>query len=245
MGLRMLQGHHLAIMEAQTVEEYRSRVIRFAKSLEFDTVNALVVVDHSATHTGFYYVDNTPSEYRDIWRDRELAVRDPVMQHCKYSSVPIIWDQETYVSKGQGSIWEQQAQYGYRTGIGVTLHLPGDQHFFVGVDRDKPLASDAKRLTRVVADLQLFAVHARESGVRLLVPTGAANVPHNGSPSLTPRELEVLRWTMDGKLAAEVGDVLNISERTAVFHLQNATHKLGCKSKFQAVLAAIRLGLLT
>jgi DNA-binding CsgD family transcriptional regulator len=91
-----------------------------------------------------------------------------------------------------------------------------------------------------VADLQLFAVHAQESALRLLVP--AAAQPER--PSLTPRELEALRWTMDGKTAWEVGAILGISERTAVLHVNNAMHKLGCVNKHQAVLKALRLGLI-
>lgn len=61
---------------------------------------------------------------------------------------------------------------------------------------------------------------------------------------LTPRELECLRWTMEGKTAWEVGTILGISERTAVLHLNNAMHKLDCSSKHQAVLKALRLGLI-
>jgi DNA-binding CsgD family transcriptional regulator len=63
-------------------------------------------------------------------------------------------------------------------------------------------------------------------------------------PSLTPRELKTLRWTMEGKTAWEVGALLGISERTAVLHVTNAMHKLGCCSKHQAVLKALRLGLI-
>ena len=63
-------------------------------------------------------------------------------------------------------------------------------------------------------------------------------------PLLTPRELEALRWTMDGKTAWEVGAILGISERTAVLHLTNATHKLDCVNKHQAVLKALRLKLI-
>ena len=63
-------------------------------------------------------------------------------------------------------------------------------------------------------------------------------------PALTPRELEALRWTMDGKTAWEVGAILGISERTAVLHVNNAMHKLGCVNKHQAVLKALRLGLI-
>jgi DNA-binding CsgD family transcriptional regulator len=48
---------------------------------------------------------------------------------------------------------------------------------------------------------------------------------------------------MDGKTAWEVGSILGITERTAVLHLSNAMRKLGCVNKHQAVLKALRLGL--
>lgn len=95
-------------------------------------------------------------------------------------------------------------------------------------------------MTRLVADLQLFAVHVQDAALRILTP--ALNAP--GAPSLTPRELETLRWTMEGKTAWEVGSLLGISERTAALHVNNATHKLGCVNKHQAVLKALRLGLI-
>jgi len=49
---------------------------------------------------------------------------------------------------------------------------------------------------------------------------------------------------MDGKTAWEVGAILGISERTAVLHVNNAMHKLACVNKHQAVLKALRLGLI-
>jgi DNA-binding CsgD family transcriptional regulator len=61
---------------------------------------------------------------------------------------------------------------------------------------------------------------------------------------LTPRELECLKWTMEGKTAWEVGGILGISERTAVLHLSNAMRKLDTHNKHQAVLKALRLGLI-
>ena len=162
------------------------------------------------------------------------------MQHCRRQSVPIIWDQETYIDQGLGDLWEQQATFGYRTGIAMALHLPEGKHFLLGVDRDQDLPGDPDELQRVVADLQLFAVHAQDAALRLLVPV--AERPER--PALTPRELEVLRWTMEGKTAWEVGALLGISERTVVFHINNGTHKLGCINKQQAVLKALRLGLI-
>jgi DNA-binding CsgD family transcriptional regulator len=94
----------------------------------------------------------------------------------------------------------------------------------------------------MVADVQLLRVMANEAAAcRVLF---AEEESPQDDPKLTPRELEVLRWTMEGKTAWEVGKILGISERTAVRHINNATHKLGCVNKHQAVLKAMRLGLI-
>jgi DNA-binding CsgD family transcriptional regulator len=162
------------------------------------------------------------------------------MQHCKRNSVPIIWDQGTYVGSGAPELWEEQASFGYHAGIAMALHLPEGLHFQLGVDRDQALPTDPGELQRLVADLQLFAVHAQDSAVRLLVP----QVFQPERPNLTPRELDALRWTLEGKTAWEAGVVLGISERTVVFHVTNAMRKLDCVNKQQAALKALRLGLI-
>ena len=236
----MLPGGYSSVLKAKDRDEFRDEIVRFAQRLGFDTVAAVTVVERGVGGTEFISVDNTPAKYVSGFRDALQMRRDPVMQHCRRQSVPIIWDQQTYTGQGVGELWEEQAQFGLNTGIAMALHLPEGRHFVLGVDRDKPLPADAAELQRVVADLQLFAVHAQEAAVRLLLPEQMQ--PER--PALTPRELEALHWTMEGKTAWEVGTILGISERTAVLHVNNAMHKLGCVSKHAAVLKALRLGLL-
>ncbi len=236
----MLQGGYSSVLQARNRDEFREEVVRFGRALGFETVSAMAVVDRGIDRSEFAVVDNTPREFLGVFNDPSAMRRDPVMQHCRRQSLPIIWDQGTYTSQGQGELWEEQARYGYHTGIAMALHLPEGKHFMLGVDRDRALPSDRHELTRVVADLQLFAVHALDAALRVLVP--AASSPD--APSLTPRELEALRWTMEGKTAWEVGSILGITERTAVLHVNNAMRKLGCVNKHQAVLKALRLGLI-
>ncbi|MEJ6003201.1 LuxR family transcriptional regulator [Paucibacter soli] len=236
----MLQGVYQSVLEARTRDEFRGEVVRFAKQLGFDRVSATAVVDHTIGDTQFVSVDNCPPSFTEVINDLSIARIDPVMQHCKRNSVPIVWDQATYTGSGAGDLWETQAPYGYRTGICLALHLPEGRHFILGVDRDQDLTSNATELTRLVADLQLFAVHAVDSAMRVLLPEPA----QMEAPHLTPREVECLHWTMEGKTAWEVGSILSISERTAVLHINNAMHKLACTNKHLAVLKALRLGLL-
>lgn len=236
----MLQGGFSEVLKSRTRDEFQSEVTAFTRRLGFETFSTTVVIDHLLGDAEFITIDNTPRDYKESFKSRQNGRRDPVMQHCKRQSVPIIWDQSTYVTRGLGDKWEEQARFGISNGVALALHMPEGRHFFIGVERDRPVPADPAELTRVVADLQLFAVHAQDAALRILVPTAV----DPALPALTPRELEALRWTMEGKTAWEVGDVLGIAERTAVLHVNNATHKLGCVNKHQAVLKALRLGLL-
>jgi DNA-binding CsgD family transcriptional regulator len=236
----MLSRNYLSILETSSHDEFRDGIVHFAHELGFDYVSAMTVVDHSLTDSEFINVGNMPQSYLDAFANLSVARKDPVMQHCKKGTVPIIWNQDTYVAHDSGELWEEQAAHGYRTGIALALHFPEGRHFMMGVDRSHGLPKGSSDLTRLVADLQLFAVHAQDAAMRLFVPRNQ----QTDRPSLTRREVEALSWTMEGKTAWEVGTILGIAERTAVLHLHNAMHKLGAVNKHQAVLVALRLGLI-
>jgi DNA-binding CsgD family transcriptional regulator len=236
----MLQGDYLSVLEARNKGEFESVVIRFAKALGFDTVSATVVVDRLGADAEFVTVHNTPLAYLQTFEDISIGKRDPIAQHCKRNTVPIIWSQQTYLKHGVIEQWEHQAYYGYRNGIAMALHLPDGKHFVIGVDRDQDLPARPEELTRIVADLQLFAVHAQDTALRVLV--SEASRPE--FPALSPRELESLRWTMDGLTSKEIAQRLHIGERTVLYYVNNAMQKLGCNSRHQAVLKALRLGLI-
>ena len=183
---------------------------------------------------------NTPAGYLEVAKDLGETRRDPVMLKLMTQAVPIVYDQKTYAAAGAGEIWEAQAPYGFKTGIAVKLHLPGDKHFLLGVDREEVLPEPGMQLMQMVAGLQLLAAHALTAADRLLSPK------LNGEelPKLTRRELDVLSWTAQGKTAWEVSVILGMSEKTVNFHLGNAMRKLKVTSKHQAVLKCVAAGVL-
>jgi DNA-binding NarL/FixJ family response regulator len=62
-------------------------------------------------------------------------------------------------------------------------------------------------------------------------------------PPLSPRELEVLELLVDGFAVRQIGRRLFISESTAKTHVASIYQKLGAGNRAQAVVTAIRLGL--
>lgn len=61
---------------------------------------------------------------------------------------------------------------------------------------------------------------------------------------LTAREIEVLKWTADGKTSSEIAVILAVSVNTVNFHIKNAVAKLQVTNKTAAVVRAAMLGLL-
>lgn len=70
----------------------------------------------------------------------------------------------------------------------------------------------------------------------------ASGVPYE---QLTPRELEVLRLAADGLSNKEIAGRLYISEKTVKNHIANIFSKLNVNDRTQAILFALRQGLVT
>lgn len=238
----MLVDGALEILSTRSRDEFLRELIRFAKRIGFDTVSAFVRADLADGRAMTSGVDNTPTDYLGVFRDQAHCRQDPVMQHCKRESTPIAWDQSTYVRCDAAAKYEIQAVFGYRFGIAMGMHLPRGQHFFLGVDREEALPPDPEERARLVGAVAIFTLYAQTAASRALGGAPADQIAERGG--LTPRELEVLRWTLAGKTAWEVGMVLGISERTAAIHANRATHKLGCVGKHHAALKALQLGMI-
>jgi DNA-binding CsgD family transcriptional regulator len=61
---------------------------------------------------------------------------------------------------------------------------------------------------------------------------------------VTRRESEILGWVASGKSDWAIGRILNISGKTVNFHVENAKRKLGAGTRVQAVIAAMRSGII-
>jgi DNA-binding NarL/FixJ family response regulator len=66
----------------------------------------------------------------------------------------------------------------------------------------------------------------------------------SSTEALTPREQEVLQLLAEGLPNKTIADRLRISEHTVKFHVNAILSKLGVQSRTEAVVRAMRLGLL-
>lgn len=228
------------VSQAEDLTSFRQGLIDFANDLDFGLVVGVLAIEHRGpgARTEYVAVGNTPEAFLETQRDNSYARRDPVHQRLMNLTKPLIYDQAFYVDAGAGELWEMYAPFGYRTGVAVGVQMPGYRRLLLGVDREAPLPKDAIKLNRMIADLQLLAVHAQEAAGRLLVSRRSTHL------ELPPRQLEILKLTMEGKSAWVVGSLLGISENTVNYHMKQLFKTLDVSTKHQAVLKAMELGLI-
>lgn len=226
------------VSQAADFTSFRQALIDFAHDMDFGLIAGVLAIERRGVGAKSEYlpIGNTPAEFMAAASDPGNAKRDPVHKHIMRNAAPLIYDQRLYVDAGAGDLWELQAPFGYRTGMAVSVHMPGYRRFLLGVDREEALPKDPSKLSRMLADLQLLAVHAQDAAARLMVPTD--------TPRLPPRQLEILRLTMEGKSAWVVGSLLGITENTVNYHMKQIFKQLDVSNKSHAVLKAMELGLL-
>jgi NarL family two-component system response regulator LiaR len=97
------------------------------------------------------------------------------------------------------------------------------------------------------------AVHAGESALHPVIARKALNhFVHNSNKTgelqtqpLTDREAEVLRLAAKGQSNRQIANKLGLSVRTVQAHLSNVFNKLKVGSRTEAVISALKTGLLT
>ena len=83
--------------------------------------------------------------------------------------------------------------------------------------------------------------HILHDDICEIITAAARTAPH----PLSAREIDTLRWTADGKTAAEIAKIIGISRRTVESYISNAMKKLGASTRSAAAVKAYGLGLLT
>jgi DNA-binding NarL/FixJ family response regulator len=78
--------------------------------------------------------------------------------------------------------------------------------------------------------------------IRNRLAHGASNEPIHFA--LTDREIEALTWVARGKSSADISVLMNVTERTVNFHINNVIRKLGVATRVQAAIRCALLGLI-
>jgi DNA-binding NarL/FixJ family response regulator len=132
-----------------------------------------------------------------------------------------------------------------RLGIVMLSMYAGDEYLFGALDagasafvpKDAPAEEVMAAARHAAASPGSFtAANLADAMKRRMHPTG---------PQLSPREREVLNLLADGLGVAEISKKLYISQSTTKTHVAKLYEKLGVANRAQALMTALRLGLIT
>ncbi|MEQ1512313.1 MAG: LuxR family transcriptional regulator [Lysobacteraceae bacterium] len=222
-------------------------------AVEIDRVVKPLGVDYWFYAVDLPLVNDHPNQlrlgtYPEAWVTHYFAVDyisiDPIISHCHDHAIPLAWDEaqfhhrrivDPHLQKVRHMFGEAR-EFGLRSGVSVPLHGPGVSWGLMSYASRQLAATDYEAMLPELHLLAHFVHEAARQFVRSKTPSRL--------PALTKRERECLSWAAEGKTSWEIGQLLNISERTSIFHLQNATHKLGVSGRQAAIARAVSLGLI-
>jgi len=186
------------------------------------------------------------STYPEEWTRRYLSRRyqeiDPVVVGVRSTLMPFTWnglDPEARSSREQRRLFGEATEFGINCGLTIPIHDGA------GGIAALTFASDSRpdALRRTV-DAHRHLLHLAAIYFHAHVRRQLEAVIDFDRPHLSPREIACLQWTARGKSSWDIGEILGISRRTVVFHLENAKRKLDAVTLAQAVAAALQHGLI-
>lgn len=178
---------------------------------------------------------NYPNEWLETYSQKRLYEKDPIILHQSKHSGVQLWT-DTYKMYDDGAYSEfitEAANHDIRYGVSGGVFTPHDETASIITFSNKKnyFKPHHKAILTVVTP------HIHQAMVRL-----CAIKKKERLTALTAREREILKWMIEGKTNWEISVILNISERTASFHVQNIEEKLNAVNKMHAVAIACEQG---
>jgi LuxR family transcriptional regulator, quorum-sensing system regulator BjaR1 len=172
-----------------------------------------------------------PTEWLELYLRERYIRHDPSQRHARRTVHPYEWKDAPYDAEAEPKALEVvQRATDLKVGNGFVVPVPGPSGCIGQVWMSR---SDFRLTKRDKPALHVMALYAFGRVEQLARPS-------TSKPILTMREREILTWTATGKTAWEIGELLNISERTVEWHLQSIAQKLGTCNKVQTLTVAIR-----
>lgn len=218
-----------------------SRVLeKLTKQMGFEKFVYALTIRTPSLKPQEYLLSGYPPEWIKRYLARNYFRIDPVVRHAQSSTLPIIWSEDTSEPKEVRDFWEEARSFGLAAGLSLSVHeQPGITGIF-SLSRDKALDLEGQDLAALIGRAQMLSSVLHHAVFRIDLP----KLLPESNALLTTRERECLKWAADGKTAWEIGQILGITERTAVFHVNNIVQKLGATNKTQAIVRALALNLI-
>ena len=193
----------------------------------------------SLVHPALTSLHNLPEDWFRRYLAEQQMHSDPTVRYTREHALPLLWrDAHELITDHHAA----QVLAGYReAGLGAActlpLKAPGGAHCWLTLGCDSDDDASHARLHDFLPFALLLACTVLDCCLRLTRPAA-----HPETVDLNARERDCLAWASEGMTNAEIGTVLGISDRTAIYHIASACRKLGARNRQHAVTRAMLAG---
>lgn len=212
-------------------------VTDLASSLDFDFCAYGMRLPLPLTAPAVVMYNNYPTVWQAEYHQKNYLTVDPTVKHALHSQKPIFWSTQTFIDTPD--LWDDAQAIGLRVGWAQPSRDANNAVGLLTLARSDEVLSDIE-----ISDKQFKHVWLAQTAhigmSKFLTPKYLPGI----NAKLSSREIDVLRWSAEGKTSSEIATILRISERTVNFHVSNTIAKLGVTNKTAAAIQAALLGFL-
>lgn len=222
------------ISAACDVETLVSILHREAIACGFEHVGLALQAPTPFTRRKTFMMGTYPLEWQARYDEDGYGEIDPVIEYSMAKADVVSWSDIR--AKSHRRFFAEAAQFGLVHGMTYSA---------LAANRDMHAISFARGHGRVSQLEQL------ELGVKLRCLSDASrqalmrwSLSAVERYALSDREVEILRWTADGKCVSDIAQILCISDNTVNFHIKKIVGKFGSPNKAHAAAHAVALNLI-
>ncbi len=228
-----------ALIQAPTPDALHAQLTDVVQNLGFEHYLCGLSANLNLPDPKVFALNGVSQAWWDHYQTRSCLAVDPTVRMLlrEQRVIPLPWWDIRCINPSEKQFMGEAVDHGLNSGVSFSLNARHEVGVFSLILKHQP-----RQLRRHVSHAiplgNLLAAYVQEAARRLMDNQG------NPGSKLTRREKECLLWAASGKTAWESSVILNISERTVVFHLTNAARKLGVSNRRQAIARAIVEGLI-
>ncbi|KAA1183224.1 helix-turn-helix domain-containing protein [Photorhabdus heterorhabditis] len=226
----------LEIQKTKTIPELEDKVLNAINYLDFEFYSIYQEEKYPFTTKKYVLITNLNTESMGGYNRNDHHDSDQLMNGDFIFSIPSICNDKT--SEHTDFMIKKTNQNEIRNSISIKIKGYHGERSIFSVSRKEGAISHNEILNKagmlgILANecIKTFN-NLKNKKDKIIVPT------------LSTREVEVIRWTCEGKTSAEIANILDISTRTVNFHINNVMEKLVVPNKVAAVAKAIAYNLI-
>ena len=218
------------------VMQLKSLLQTHIEALGFDAFAFLIQHPVPFTRPRIFLFSTYPEKWLKRYESQNFYAIDPILVLCQQPGRGVEWTQDVFAEAG--AFWAEANAAGLQSGFSCSAMASNRA---IGILSISSQRSGQTQQRRVQLEVQLHFL--AELSLRVLDRLNDSSMVVL-SNDFSQRELEILKWTAEGKTSVEISLILAISEHTVNFHQKNMQKRFNVSNKTQIACYAAAIGLI-